>query len=282
MKFNKNNIAVCILFFEKPNQTIECIKSFLNSDVKIYIQNNNSSKYSYDLVYKFINKYPKINIYNSKKNLGVSGGRNNIIKKTKEEWLFFVDSDITIKTKNWFFIIKRIIENEKNIDAIIPKLYNKHDRQYALHLKINIKDKKVVFEKAQTNKNTNSFPGGASIINRKMFDRLGMYNEEMFIGFEDFELCVRAIKQKKPINSKIIDKVVLVHDHRQAKTIQDKNAATERYNIRKIQHSYNIFKEKYNLDLDNDWKPWVYRQMELITAGNDLLTKFKKWIFNVK
>lgn len=275
---SEKDIAICVLFFEKPEQTIECVRSFLSSNSNIYLLNNNSSQLSTNLLKKFIDNYPQIKLYSSNKNLGVSRGRNFLINKTKEKWLFFVDNDITIKTKNWVKLAINLIKQNPHVDAIIPKLFNKHENKFVLHLKTKIKGNSAVFEKVEINEQPNIFPGGASIVNRKVFSDIGLYDERMFVGLEDFELAIRALKMKRPFKSLITDEILLVHDHRSAKTTEDKNAILERYNHELIQHSFDILKQTHNLNLDNDWRPWVDQQIKLMTSSSNIFLKFKKFL----
>ena len=93
----KIDLAVCILFYEKLDQTIECIQRFLPSGVNIYILNNGSSPVSRNSLGTFCNGYKQIKIFDSNANLGVAVGRNFLITHTTEEWLLFVDNDIIIR-----------------------------------------------------------------------------------------------------------------------------------------------------------------------------------------
>lgn len=80
--------AVLILFFEKARQTIECVKSFLPSGVRICILNNGSSERNSRAVERFCALFDQITLFRSDVNLGVSAGRNLLIEKTDEEFLF--------------------------------------------------------------------------------------------------------------------------------------------------------------------------------------------------
>ena len=64
---------------------------------------------------------------------------------------------------------------------------------------------------------TNTFPGGASFINRKLFDRVGLYDNKMFVGFEDFEICIRSIRLGIPIKAYLVHIIELIHHHQQTK-----------------------------------------------------------------
>jgi len=273
-------IAICILFFEKPDQTIDCVKSFLPSKQPIYILNNNSSKCSTQTLQKFIKEHPQVKLFRSHTNLGVSGGRNYLIRHTTEKWLFFVDNDITITTPDWLKIAQNTIKKHPQTDAVIPKLYNQHEGLFVIHLRTKIKNNTAIFLEAKNNTQPNIFPGGASIINRHVFKKHGLYDEDMFVGLEDFELAIRAIKNDSPFKAIIADKIQLVHNHIPVKTTQDKKAVLVRYNIQKIQHSHNVIKKKHGLHLDNDWRPWVTNQIRIMTNHQSFIQKlinlFKK------
>lgn len=267
MQTENLSIAVCILFFEKIEQTIECIKSFLASEVNIYILNNGSSNKSRNALGEFCKKYKQIKIFDSDKNLGVAVGRNYLINHTVEDWLLFVDNDIRIKTKNWLKRLKFHLDSHENIEVFIPRLYNKRAKHYKINQSLKIENNIAIFFNEVKKGGVNCFPGGASFINRKLFERLGLYDNEMFIGLEDYELSIRGILQEKPIKATSIKDIVLIHDHRLAKKKEDRGAASSRYNLGHIKNSLNIIKEKHNVLLEGDWIFWSSR------AENRLLHK---------
>jgi glycosyltransferase involved in cell wall biosynthesis len=95
------SIAACVLFFERVEQTIECIGSLLPSGITIYILNNNSSRCARNKLGEFCYKHHQVKLFDSDENLGVGVGRNYLISHTTEDWLIFVDSDIVLKTPDW-------------------------------------------------------------------------------------------------------------------------------------------------------------------------------------
>jgi len=165
------DIGICILFFNKVDQTIDCIKSFLPSRTNIYILNNGSDQAFRKQLGDFCNKYPNITIYDFDSNLGISVGRNELIKRTTEDWLLFVDNDITIRPRQWISIISNHIKFNPGIEVFIPRLNNVHEHRYSRETYCEIStDGEVQFLTTQ-NGLTNMYPGGASIISRKLFER---------------------------------------------------------------------------------------------------------------
>lgn len=261
---NKKNfsLAVCILFFERVEQTIECIKSFLSSNVNIYILNNGSSSLARSILEEFCKSYKQVKIFDVNKNLGVGIGRNYLINNTNEQWLFFVDNDIVIQTKNWLQKAKNNIAEHPDIEVFIPELFNLHENKYVSYRSIRIEGNNVFHDVEIENNLTNTFPGGASIINRSLFDRLGNYDEKMFIGFEDFEFCIRGLLSGKPVTAYLFHDIELLHIHRRIKNSEGKKATLTRYNANFIEKSYNRIVEKHNVTLASSWKHWISKQTE--------------------
>ena len=275
------DLAVCILFYEKLDQTIECIQSFLPSGVNIYILNNDSSQTARQALGQFCDDYKRIKIFDSDVNLGVGVGRNYLVTHTSEEWLLFVDSDITVKTPDWVQKFAQYIPQYPDIEVFIPGLFNVHENRYVSYCSFRIRGWKIHGVEI-TNDLTNTFPGGASFINRKLFDRLGLYDDKMFVGFEDYELCIRGIRLGEPVKARLIHDIELVHDHRQAKKSEDKNAVLTRYDVHLHEASANRITEKHNIIFGSDWKNWVTNQVE-ITLKNDNFTfkkDWKQWVTN--
>ena len=264
----KLSVCVAILFFEKVDQTIECVQSFLPSGVPIYILNNNSSSESTATLKSFCVKYPQVTVFDSPENLGVSGGRNYLINHTKEKWMFFVDNDITITTDNWISKLQTHIQTHPDVDAFIPRLFNLHDQRYSTPASFIVKNKKVKRGQLDPTGLCNTFPGGASIVRRELFERLGLFDPGMFVGFEDFELTLRALHSGKSIIAKCVDDIDLTHDHRTAVSEIDRQSAKVRYDLKTNEQSYYLLTRKYDIQLEQNWKDWIKNQEDFIVSGN--------------
>ena len=247
-------LGLCILFFERVEQTIECIKSFLSSDVNIYILNNGSSDKSRKELDTFCKKYNQVFFFDIDKNIGIAAGRNYLITHTVEEWLLFVDNDIKIETKNWLQKFNFQVSLHKDIEVFIPRLYNKRTRNYATKKTIKLDGNRAILDTCKILEGeTNCFPGGASFVNRNLFERLGLYDKQMFVGLEDYELSIRGILQRKPVKAQIIRDIVFIHNHQLLRKKEDRDAVSVRYNIDHISKSLNRIIEKHNVLLEGDW-----------------------------
>lgn len=257
----KNNIGICILFFEKTDQTINCINSFLQTGCSIYVLNNGSSFSSQKKLKNFCSPYRNIKIFDSKKNLGVGNGRNYLIRQTKEPWLLFVDNDIINNNISAIEELSRYIEKNPAVEVFIPNLFNRHEGTYSNYQSFNIVNNHAVYTDNSNEKFINTFPGGASLISRKLFKRLGLYDKKIFVGLEDFELSIRAIIKKNPIKAMKVNTVEFIHYHKPLNTKEDKNAIEVRYNRDLINESFKRIVEKHGIVLEQgEWEKWLLIQ----------------------
>ena len=264
------NLAVCVLFHEKVEQTIECVQSFLPAGVPMVVLNNGSSVASRELFAVWSGNHPCVRLIDVPENLGVSGGRNRLLQQTSEEWLLFVDNDIVVNTPDWLLRLKFHISADAQTEVWIPKLLNLHEERYAEYCQLEISEGKAVLTSTAETR-VNNFPGGASCINRTLFERLGNYDESLFVGGEDFELALRGIRSGAPVRARLISDVELIHDHRAVIKPQDVKAVLDRYDTTRISNSYERIKACHGVVLDDGWQAWVSRQLQTLVPGQGVM-----------
>ena len=273
-----NKVAILILFFNKLTETIACIESFIPSQQYVYVLNNGSDKKLWkSLQEKYINKR-QVKFFHSESNLGVSVGRNFLIEKTTEPWLLIVDNDIIIKdTQNWINKFHSILQENPALEVFTFHIYNIHEGAYAKPIKVVKHQRKVSIEDSG-DLLTNCFPGTGSVIHRNVFNKHGLFDETLFVGFEDYEYALRCMNsasgELKVLHTKEIE---LLHDHRYQKRSIDKDAVKERYNEQRIKESYDSIVKKYDIEFEHDWQWWTKKQLTDMT-GKSLVQKIKKGV----
>jgi len=262
----RDDVVVCILFFNKLGQTIECIRSFLSAGVAIHVFDNGSEPANRAALEQTFREFPQVRIEGEGRNLGVSGGRNRQITATSQPWLFFVDNDITASTPGWLESFAREARRVPKGEVFVPRMFNKHEDSWG-HLANFVVDGcgNCSFV-ATESRFANSFPGGASLIHRRVFERCGTYDEDLFVGFEDFELAIRAWKLGSPILACSCDEIELIHDHRASDTVEDKASAKVRYDVSRITRSHRVIQEKHGLLLDPNFADWLDEQVRQVTG----------------
>lgn len=274
----KNSIAIVILFFNKCSETIECIESFLPSKQKIYLLNNGSNKTLWSNIKLRYQNNEQIVFIHSDENLGPSKGRNKCIEDSKEEWLFFVDNDITILEKyEWKDRLNDLILKYPTIEIFCPRLFNVHENEYVKHPNFLLKNNTISLIQSN-NEYTNYFPSGASIIKRSIFKNYGLFAQDIF-AFEDYEYAIRMlVSSKYQLKVQNIFDINLCHNHRYQKNKSDKQAVEVRYNTEKLAISFNWIQKKHSITFEHDWDWWSKKQLYDMTKKESYFQRIKGWI----
>ena len=262
-----SRIAIAVVFCNKPDQTIECLESVKNSS--IYIFNNGSDKEALKKVAKYCNKH-NIEIFHSDINKGASYARNHLAQHIKEDWILFLDNDITVKQKEWEKIATEYIVKNPEYNVFVPTLVEKG---FAIsHTRFGVVNY-LVSTIGTTSKETNKFGGGAVILNKRVFVEHGYYDEDFFVGFEDHEYCLRAIKSSNPIRGLFIPEIELIHEHRKSTKQYDNDYLGVRYDTERLKTNVKRIKSKLGFTLSDDGVNWSLRQVESMISQNIQDTK---------
>jgi len=268
------NVAILIIFFNKLSQTIECIESFLPSKQKIYILNNASEENSWRKLQLKFKNIPSVFFFNSEENLGPARGRNLLIGKTTEDWIFLVDNDIRIKQKNnWKEIFDQEISIKPEASIFCPSLFNLHENAYSKpHEFVKVENKVTMQESA--NVITNYFPCCGAIVRKDIFKEYGLLDEKLF-AFEDYEFAIRALcSSLGQLTVYPLPQIELIHDHQFQKNAIDKKTIRERYDENKIKESMDRVMAKHDIVFDHDWEWWTKKQINDMTK-NPFMKKMK-------
>ena len=102
-------VSVIIPYFRDEKNISNSINSVLKQSydkIEIIIIDDENSKNSNQILSNFKNK--KIRIFQTKKNLGVARARNLGIKKSKGDFIAFLDSDDLWKKNKLYFQLKKM------------------------------------------------------------------------------------------------------------------------------------------------------------------------------
>lgn len=262
----KENLVVCMLFYNKLEQTIESIESFLDAGVRVNILDNGSEESAARRMRAHFNANPLVDIVDAGRNAGVSGGRNMQLGATRAPWLFYVDNDISIKTPDWLQTLADAMATNPHADIFAPRLFNKHEDAWGSMSDFVVDSHGSCAFVATSSEFSNAFPGGASVISRSVFERLGPYDEDLFVGFEDFELAIRAWRRGRPLFVQHVGGIVLIHDHRVSHAEADKETARVRYDTGHISHSHAVVRQKHGVLLDPNFEDWLNEQVTQLTG----------------
>jgi len=173
---NYNQITIGIVTFKSKHIIFNCLHSIKKiKNIIIYDNSNDRS-----LKKKINKKYPKIKIYLSNKNLGYGAANNKIIKKSKTPFVFILNPDVILKKNCEENILKTINKLKKNFAIIAP--YSKNNTYGFFNKKTFTKKK---FYKVD-------FVGGsAMLLNKEKIENVGMFDENIFLYYEETDLFRR-------------------------------------------------------------------------------------------
>ena len=174
---NYKDITIGIVTYKSEKVLFKCLKSIKKINKIIIYDNSN------DIILKnkVKSKYPKIKYILSKKNLGYGNANNEIIKECKTKYLLILNPDTVLNKSCESELLKSI--NKKNFDfSIIAPL--SQDKNFGLITKdLDLKNRGI-FE-------TNYVKGFALLIDVKIIKKIGMFDKNIFLYFEEIDLCKR-------------------------------------------------------------------------------------------
>lgn len=259
-------VAVAIVYLNKADQTLESVRCFAASGAPVYVLNNGSTASASNKVRAACQEWANVRHFDSDANLGCGGGRNFLVRVSQEPWLLFVDNDITIEEPDWLHNVHLHIQHSKDVDVIVPVIHNVWDGTKVRPVRMSVQDGQAIFT-TLSSAYSNMFPGGGAIVNRALFERIGLYDEEL-LAFEDFELALRATRLGQEICSKHVHDINLLHDHRVVTNSEDKIAVATRYDANRVGSAHEKVKRTYGVTFDDNYKAWLDQQILEMTDPN--------------
>ena len=192
-----SQLTVVILTYKTNTQILlDCLNS-IDKKVKIkIIENSSEFKKKEELLKKFSN----LSIECTDNNLGFGGGNNFGFRKISTKFVLALSPD-TICNKDFFENIKLYLKNEIEFSIIGVTYADKN-----IHTSFGYFEKKT---KTQHKENSliavDWVIGCAMLINLNKFQGKNVFDEKIFIYFDEFDACFNVIKNSgKVFSSKIL------------------------------------------------------------------------------
>lgn len=199
---SKTGVSVVIVTKDRRKDLDECVKNYLRSSYKNLeiIVVDNASRPS--LITWLPKKYKNIKIITSDVNLGAAQGRNIGLKESKGEYIIFSDDD-AYPDKYMVEKLLEVFKKNKSAGIVQPLVYDKQKKNFlqgAGH-EINLLTGRIkawgVKEKDMGQyEGVRQVPlcGCVWMVKREVFNRIGNYDEDYFIPYEDSDFSQRAAK----------------------------------------------------------------------------------------
>jgi GT2 family glycosyltransferase len=207
----KNDISFLIVTYNNEKTIERCIKSLLKvlpKDSEIIVFDNASADQTLN---KLKNIGNRINLIESKNNLGYGKGNNLAAKSAKCEYIFILNPDTEIKAVDFHKIIE-FYESDPKIGLIAPRLMLLTGKvqasvkkmpsvwgafkEYILGIKYSYSE---YYPSGVTPIEVEAAYGAALLIKKSLFEKVGGFDEKYFLYYEDIDLCRKLKKIGKKI-----------------------------------------------------------------------------------
>jgi len=197
-------VYIVILAWNHKETTIECIKSFCDTDYtnfNLLVVDNGSTDSTYQVI---VNQFPTIEIIQSEKNLGIAGGYNLGIQealKNNAEHVLITNNDVIVNSD----LVTHLVEAlniSPDVGMVMPKIYHYYGdktrlwctggrwRKFPPEVKMmgyNVKDSK----KWSYIKEIDFAPSCTLLIRSEVLNKLEGFDENYFFYNDDWDFSVR-------------------------------------------------------------------------------------------
>ena len=182
VSFHSNHIIENLINTLEKNIRIIVVENSLNKEIKPYLEK----------------KFKNVQVIIPKENLGQGGGINLGLSLVKTEFSLYLDID-TVPDQDMIEILLKNAEKIKNFSILAPKAknFNYTDELYIEHNKDN-NCHKMKF-----------ITGCALLFNMKILNKIGYFDENIFLYYEETDLYYRCLKFGFAIY--LIDDAKLIH-----------------------------------------------------------------------
>jgi GT2 family glycosyltransferase len=291
---NGRNLTIVILSCNRASSTLKLMASIEKNipqfEGTVLIVDNASFKEELNILKSEIGKFSfKYELIELDKNYGVAGGRNKAIEYIKTDWLMNLDNDIYFISNPLNKIQETIAElgckflNLPLLDESGKKIFVNGGNLFVQYIKGNIhigcgslyqQSELTSFEEFDSSLSTFLF-GGASVINKQAFIECGMFDDNMFIGFEDVDFSITLFKKGYKIGNCGI--LSLVHDHKIPLNTENKEYEKMRFSSKIIFESALYFEAKHGMKVWDEYTEiWLNEKLSFLNLKKKAKKVIKK------
>ena len=186
-------IVVCFKSEELIKSNLKELKKF-----KTIIVDNSNSKETYNL----IKDIPSIEYIKTIKNIGYGRANNLGVKNAKTPYIMIINPDVVIDSDSIGLLYEKYL-SYKNVGLVAPSLYDTNNKRRTngsiSRLKKN-KSKNLNVQNLAEGDTCYDFVVGCSLfMSRDFFNKIGGFDKDFFMYFEDNEICDKIYRNNKYI-----------------------------------------------------------------------------------
>ena len=182
VSFHSNHIIENLINTLEKNIRIIVVENSLNKEIKPYLEK----------------KFKNVQVIIPKENLGNGGGINLGLSLVKTKFSLYLDID-TVPDQDMIEILLKNAEKIKNFSILAPKVKN-----------LNYTDELYIEHNKDKNCHKMKFITGCALLfNMKILNKIGHFDENIFLYYEEHDLYYRCLKFGFAIY--LIDDAKLIH-----------------------------------------------------------------------
>ena len=226
---DNKRIPATVIWYNPDNENIKNIRTYIDYVEKLYIIDN--SKENNKKLADSLNNLKAEYIYNEK-NLGIAKALNLACEKAANdnfEWILTMDQDSSFDSDSinaYFRAFEKMTKN--NVGIISPRHILKNDIDKFSDVK----------ESAEVDHVMNS----GNLLNLKIWEEIGRFDENLFIDEVDSEICFRIIENGYKVIQ--LNKIRMFHE---LGNLEKKNFFTRKISVLNHNHirKYYIMRNKF-------------------------------------
>lgn len=196
------HITIIFVLFQSTNKILNLIKKL--SEFKIIIVDNGGNK---EIIKKIINLNSQLQIITPKKNLGFGKANNLAFKFVNTKYTLLLNPDVSINKKAIIYLLN-CIQNYNNCAIAVPNICDNIclKSEYGIFPEKSKGVKRNLIEQKISDSLDKKSPlgdicidvawGSAMLLNNNVIKKIGLFDENFFLYWEDIELC-RRLREKK-------------------------------------------------------------------------------------
>lgn len=176
---------------------LESLRLQTFQDFHVVVVDNGSKDHSLELLKC---RYPEVLVVALQRNLGFAGAVNRGIKASASEFVSVLNNDIELDPR-WLEELRAALIEHPEVGAAGPKMlmYFERNRINILGLRLNRTGEVELIGAGEDDhgqydqmRYVFGVSAGAALYRRKMFDEIGLFDEQFFANYEDADLAFRA------------------------------------------------------------------------------------------
>lgn len=224
-------VSIIIVHYRAQKELFACIASIVASNPRIpyeIIVADNDEEKTIEKV--LIEAFPFVSYIKSPGNVGFGAGNNIGVAKSRGKYLFFLNPDTKIALKTIDRLVA-FLDRYKDAGVVAPLILDQNKKPYDIQGTTELNPIIALFVLTFLNKyfpqnpishryflrdwdreharRVDVVPGAAFVVRKDVFERVGGFDEEFFLYFEETDFC-RRVKQLE-IGVYLDPKVKVVH-----------------------------------------------------------------------